>query len=264
MSRRILDPRITFFDIETSENQGRFWRPGYKVNLSADNIDVERVILTASWSHSDEPDHIYRTENLRFTETDEGQYRFLPDDKWVVEDIVEGLKDTDVLVHHNGDKFDLPWLNGRAAFHRLSGVGPIRTVDTLKIARRLWNLNSYRLDYIGGYLGVGHKIKTEYGLWKQVIHGDAKAYQRMCDYCDGDVELLEQVYNVIDRYNTAQLKSNEVESFEAPCPFCGGTKKQKRGYRLNLKTYRRTYQCVSDIDNGDKCGKWLVSTLRKK
>jgi len=260
----ILEPRVTWFDIETSENQGRFWRPGYKVSLSTDNIDVERVILTAAWSHSDEPGHVYSTSNLQFTKSKTGQYRYLPNDEYVVDDIVKGLANTDILVHHNGDKFDLPWLNGRAAFHGIDGVGPIRTYDTLKIARRLWNLNSYRLDYIGQYFGVGEKIKTEYGLWKAVIHGDQDAYQRMIDYCIGDVELLEKVYNIIEKYNTAYLKANEVENYHSPCPFCGGTKKQKRGYRLNLKTFRRTYQCVSDLESGEKCGKWLVSTLRKK
>jgi len=256
-------PQLTFFDIETSENQGRFWRPGYKVNLSPSNIDVERVILTASWAHQGE-NYVYNSGQLKFHKTKTGQYRYIPDDKYVIQEIVEGLANTDVLVHHNGDKFDLPWLNGRAAYHRIDGVGPIRTIDTLKLAKRLWNLNSYRLDYIGQYLGLGNKIKTEYELWRDVLHGDKDAYKRMRDYCDGDVKLLEKVYEVMERYNTAYIKSNEVEGYDSPCPFCKGTNKQRRGYRHNLKTYRRIYQCVSELEDGNRCSKWLVSTLRRK
>lgn len=255
-------PRITFLDIETSPNKGDFWRPGPKVNLSTSNIDIERVVLSASWLHEDhaekglEPQY---TDALKFVKAPkDSNYKWIPDDKQIIKDIVKGLRTTDILVHHNGDKFDLPWINGRALYHGLVGVGPLRTVDTLKVARKVGNLNSYRLDYLAKYLKVdtGGKIHTDYDLWKNVMNRDEQAYTDMLDYNIHDVKILRAVYRKLEPYNTTLIKPNEIEDENSPCPFCGSTHKQKRGHRLNVKSHRRSYSCRG-------CGKWLIGPLVK-
>ena len=117
---RILTPNITYFDIETSPNVGTFWRSGYKVNVSTSDIWQERVILMAAWRHEGDS-NVYYSDALKINK--DGSL----DDKQVVADISRGLKDTELLVMHNGDKFDLPWVNGRALKHGVSRVAPVRS-----------------------------------------------------------------------------------------------------------------------------------------
>ncbi|MGH7867674.1 MAG: hypothetical protein ACREP9_08610 [Candidatus Dormibacteraceae bacterium] len=76
---------------------------------------------------------------------------------------------------HNGDYFDIPWVKGRLLFHGLPPMRPIPTIDTKALASRHFYLNSNRLDYLGQYLGVGKKIKTDYDLWLDCMNGDEKA-----------------------------------------------------------------------------------------
>ena len=136
-------------------------------------------------------------------------------------------------------------------------MAPVRTCDTLKVAKKLFNLNGYRLDYLGEYLGLGNKIKTDFSLWRRVMDGDKKAFKEMLDYNIRDVQLLRDVYQAIEPYNDSPVISNEIANEDDPCPFCGSHHKQSRGRYLNLKTYRLRYQCMG-------CGKFLKSQLIKK
>ena len=56
------------------------------------------------------------------------------------------------MVAQNGDFFDMRWYNGRHLIHGLEPIPWGKTVDTYKIAKRYFNLNSYRLDYLGKLL----------------------------------------------------------------------------------------------------------------
>lgn len=241
--------RKAFWDIETSPNIGTFWRPGHKISLSYDNIIQERTILCAAWTFDDD-DTIYYSDKLKFN-------KGVPDDKAIVEDLAKAFEDVDILIHQNGDKFDLPWVNGRALYHGIPRIAPVRTLDILKIARKTFNLNSYRLDYLGEYLGVGNKIETSYGLWKDVMAGDKRALNQMIEYNQQDVHLLREVYKKIEPYNDSVVIDNTIDEDNPVCPFCNSKHIQSRGRYLNLKTYRNRYQCRG-------CGKFLKSVLHKK
>ena len=104
--------------------------------------------------------------------------------------------EADELVHHNGDKFDLPWFKTRCLFHGLIPLPEYKCVDTLQWARRRFYFNSNKLNYIAKFLGFGGKIKTEFGLWKEIVLNKCpKAMRSMCEYCERDVHLLQRVYD---------------------------------------------------------------------
>ena len=66
--------------------------------------------------------------------------------------------------------------------------------STLKLSRSKFKFNSNKLDYIAKYLGMGEKIKTEFGLWKDIVlNKDKDAMAKMVKYCQQDVRLLEKV-----------------------------------------------------------------------
>jgi len=178
------EAKILIYDIETSYNIVKSWRVGYKLNIQPNDILHERAIICVSYKWAGE-DQVY---NLSW---DANQC-----DRFLVEQFIDVLSEADMIVAHNGDRFDLKWIKTRAIKHGLKMQVNYPQFDTLKVAKSKFLFNSNRLDYIAKFLGFGGKIKTEMKLWDDIIlHKCPKAMKQMLDYCDEDVRQLELVYN---------------------------------------------------------------------
>ena len=92
-----------FYDIETSPNEGYFWKIG-KVYLSAGNIKRERQIICISWAWEDQ-NKVHRV--------DWGDDAC---DKKILETFLPVLEKADEIVAHYGTGFDIKWIRGRAFF----------------------------------------------------------------------------------------------------------------------------------------------------
>lgn len=177
--------RVLIYDIETSPNIGWFWRAGYKLNIPASNIIKERAIICVSYKWLDE-DQVY---NLTW---DRNQC-----DKFLVEQFIEVLNEADLIVAHNGDRFDLKWLRTRALIHRVhyNMLPNYKAFDTLKVAKAKLYANSNRLDYLAKIMGYEGKNHTTIALWTDIMFKKCKvAMNIMLEYCDEDVRQLEKVY----------------------------------------------------------------------
>lgn len=188
------EARVLIYDIETSPNIGWFWRAGYKLNISPDNIIKERAIICVSYKWLGE-DQVF---NLTW---DKNQ-----NDKFLIEQFVEVLNEADLIVAHNGDRFDLKWLKTRALFHRIPMLPNYKQFDTLKVAKSKLLLNSNRLDYIAKFLGYEGKNHTSIDLWLDIIYKKSKvAMNTMLEYCDEDVRQLEKVYKELRYLDNPRL-----------------------------------------------------------
>ena len=168
------------WDLETSPNIGLFWRPGWKVSLSHDNIIQERAIICVCWKWEGD-------KKVHHLEWDAGC------DRDLCSEFLEIAKTADELIAHNGDNYDVKFFNARCVFHGLDPAPIWKTVDTLVIARRRFGFNSNRLDYLGKFLCGEGKIKTEFGLWKDILLKNCPlAMKNMVKYCKQDVVLLER------------------------------------------------------------------------
>ena len=196
-----------FYDIETSPNIGFFWQPGYKLNIPFENIIKERAIICISYKWEGG-----KVENLRWSKKQS--------DYGMIKKFIKILEEADEAIAHNGDRFDITWIRGRAIKFGLSMSPNITTTDTLKLARNKFRFNSNRLDYLAQYLGVGAKVSTGgFGLWKAIVlHKDEKALDKMVKYCDNDVIILEQVFNKLKPYVQAKVS---VADDRRHCPECG-------------------------------------------
>ena len=175
--------KVLIYDLETSYNIVKSWRVGYQLNINPSDILHERAIICVSYKWLDE-DTIY---NITW---DKNQC-----DKFLIEQFIEVLNDADLIVAHNGDRFDLKWIKTRAIKHDLPMLIDYNQFDTLKVAKKKFLFNSNKLDYISEFLGFGNKIKTNMALWDDIILRKSKeAMIEMVKYCDMDVELLEKVY----------------------------------------------------------------------
>lgn len=194
------EARVLIYDIETSPNIGWFWRAGYKLNISPDNIIKERAIICVSYKWLGE-DQVY---NLSW---DKNQ-----DDKFLLEQFIEVLNEADLIVAHNGDNFDLKWLKTRALYHRLPMLPNYKQFDTLKLVKSKLNLNSNRLDYIAKFLGFEGKNKTTIDLWIDIVYKKSQeAMNTMLEYCDEDVRQLEKVYKELRYLDNPRLHQGIIQ-----------------------------------------------------
>ena len=200
-----------FFDIETSPNIGLFWESGYKKNIDYSNIIKERAIICICYKWEDSKDVGYLTWDSKQC------------DKKMLLKFIEIANSADEMVGHNGDKFDLAWIRTRCLFHRIDMFPVYTTIDTLKLSRSKFRFNSNKLDYIAKYLGMGEKIKTEFGLWKNIVlHKDKEAMAKMVKYCQQDVKLLEKVYKELSNHIFAKTHYGVIFGEErGSCPECG-------------------------------------------
>ena len=230
--------KIVLWDLETAPLVVTSWGL-FKPYLSHDNILEDTSLICAAWKDLEEK----VVHSVAINPADPRN------DQRVVEELREALGEADVLVGHNGDKFDLKTFNARLIFHGLKPLPPIKTVDTLKVARKNFRFTSNRLDYLGRFLGVGRKLHTDYSLWLDILlRGDEKALAKMVAYNKQDVLLLQKVYNKLKPYMAnhpnRRLCDGEV------CPICGVKDSlQKRGFRLTQLSKSQAYQC-------QVCGGW--------
>ncbi len=240
-------PKILLWDIETGYNLVRVHtlaQPGKYIPFT--QLESERYVICASFKELGQK----RVKSLSLLD-DPAQFAADPAyDEALVAAIYEELSTADAVIAHNGDRFDIRRFNARAVYWGLPPLPPLVQIDTLKIARKHFDFNSNRLDYLAQHLGVGEKLKFDRDIWKDVFHGDAAALKQMVKYNKRDVHLLEAVYNKLAPYAKAQLNRGLFTDEERVCPSCGSLHVQSRGLiRTVARVYPR-FQCQA-------CGHWF-------
>lgn len=168
------------FDLETTD-------------LAADRA----VILCCSYESSKEPGKI---RTIRQDETnprwDEGKRG---DDKELVKQVCQLVREHDIVVAHNGSRFDLPMLRTRALRWRLKPLKAVKNIDPCSIAYRHFRLASNRLDRIADYVGVeAEKTPVKMSMWADaMLNGDKRAMNYIVEHCERDIQVLSAVLEVV-------------------------------------------------------------------
>lgn len=241
--------RVLLYDLETAPLLAYIWQP--KVDyVPMDLLIHDSFLLT--WSAKWYGEKQIRTGILTPGEAVD------QDDKRIVTDLAEMIRQADIVIAHNGDRFDIPMFNNRLLQNKLEPLGPIRSIDTLTLARKNFRLAYNKLDYLGEYLGLGRKIKTDFDLWKKCYHGDARALAKMSKYNVQDVKLLEQVFDALKPYVKGLARLIDADfDMEMACPSCGSEDLMRRGlYRTNASTFPK-YQCQD-------CGRYSKGRVAEK
>lgn len=224
-----------FFDIETSYLIVKSFYIGKRVFLDYKSIIKESKIICIcyKWEHE---------KKVNFLAWDKKQ-----DDKRMIATFMKVANQADEIVAHNGDKFDLTWIRTRCIKHKIPMFPQYTTIDTLKAARSKFRFPSNKLDFIGGYLDIGNKIKVDGSLWDRVILNNCqKSLAKMVNYCKMDVRLLERVYDAIKNH----LKPVTHFGKDRPdCPECGSKR-----MTINKRITRAAGNKVVQLKCGD-CGK---------
>lgn len=228
------DPKILTLDIETKPAKAYVWR------LWDENISQEQLIepggmicFGAKW--------LGEKKLIFFSDWEHGH-------KACVEAMHALLSEADAVVTYNGDRFDLPKLQGEFLLYSLTPPPPPTSIDLYKTVKKLGFIMN-KLSYIGPLLNIGEKMKHEgFKLWRLVMEGDTKAQTRMKRYCLQDVKLTEELYNKVRAY----IKNHPHLGTEAgaeTCGACGSSKLHSRGYRRTRMYRIQRLQCQN-------CGSW--------
>jgi len=124
------------------------------------------------------------------------------DDKELVADILSVLAEADIVIAHNGLKFDMPFLRTRAVIHGLPPVNFQKIIDPVLMARQhfRWPYNS--LDMISGLINSQHqKTPLNPTVWARAIgDGDKECMDLIVEHCIADVKVLEEVIKAVKGY----------------------------------------------------------------
>jgi len=162
------------------------------------------------------------------------------------------LNSTDVVIHYNGTKFDLPHLRREFLLADLAPHKPVAEVDLLNVVRRKFRFVSNKLDHVTRELGLAGKVAhSGHDLWVRCMANDPSAWALMKRYNVGDVKLTEELYDRllpwIHNHPSAGLYTY-LDPMTCVLPGCGG-KLQRRGRRVTALSIYQQFQCTS-------CGAW--------
>jgi uncharacterized protein YprB with RNaseH-like and TPR domain len=170
------------------------------LDLETTDLEADRgVMLCACYESSDEPGAVVA---LRQDETNKRFKTTRGDDKALVKAVMAVVADHDVVVAHNGARFDLPFLRTRALFWDLPPLLEIKTVDPLQIAWRKFRLHSNRLGSLSDHLGLkDKKTPLDLSVWaRATLNGDIKAMDLIVEHCVADVRVLSAVLGKVRKF----------------------------------------------------------------
>lgn len=242
---------ILIYDIETSYLEGAAWGT-YQQDLLW--VSQDWHLLSFSWKW------LGGRQTFVSALPDFKRYKKEPrNDIELVTKLHQLFNMADIVVAHNGDKFDQRKVHARMLAHGFEPPAPYAQVDTLKVARKYFAMTSNKLDDIGEYLGVGRKLDTggKY-LWKQCVEGDPKAWARMKKYNVQDVKLLEQVYLKLRPWMTNHPSFSVIEGRPQACKNCGGTHVNAgMKYKATNSSRYQYFRCMD-------CGANMKSRIAEK
>lgn len=223
-------PKILLLDIETAPGTAYVWQ------LFDENVPLERLITpsrmlcwTAKWYGGSW--HVADERGGR---------------EALLKPLHELLMEADAVVTYNGDRFDLPKINGEFVSVGLPPVPPIPSIDLFRTVKG-FGYQSGKLQFVAKHLGLGEKAETGgFELWAKCMAGDEKAWRKMLRYNKQDVALLEKLYTKLRPFIRAHPRLHKKRT----CPACGSSSIQRRGVRRTMASTVERLNCQG-------CGSWF-------
>lgn len=236
--------KVLILDIETAPMMAYVWRM-WKENVGVEQIAGDWHLLSFAAKWVGEPGVIYQ---------DQRNAENVEDDAPLLITLWELLDEADVVVAHNGRKFDIPKIRARMVLSGMIPYSPCKVVDTLDIAKREFAFSSNKLAYLSERLSRATKLDhgkfPGFKLWKECLAGNPEAWQEMEDYNVVDVLALEEVYLTLRAWDTRHPRINhEAHS----CPKCGGATQRRGTVRTAAGLEYARYRC-------NDCGGWSRAT----
>lgn len=202
-------------DIETAPILAHVWSI-WDQNVGLNQIIQDWSVLSwsAKWLGSDEIMYMDNRGAKDFN-----------DDKKLMTGAWEVMNEADIIIWHNGKKFDNKKLRSRFKKHKLKPPRSYRQIDTLEICKKNFDLTSNKLEYIAEFLDVKHKkLKHKkfagHELWVECLKNNKEAWAEMELYNKNDVLVLEEVYKELQAWDNTINFNVYHEAIDHVCS-CG-------------------------------------------
>lgn len=227
--------RILILDVERLDgiSQQHYWDRGDLKNRYVHYETVIRqprtTIFCAKWYD--------RPNVIQLAEWDKGgRGRFL-------REVHRLMEQADILVGHNIDQADHPWLLGDLHIEGgLPPLPPVKTVDTLKVLRRQFKSGApfKGLDAFCQIVGIPSKTdRYDREAMERAAGGSVEDRERLTAYCAGDVVATQGLYDWLRPHikNHPALFVDGKDKLTV-CNRCGSaTDTTEKRYVANVLTY---------------------------
>lgn len=225
-------PKILIFDIETAPIKAYIWKL-WKTDVHPEQIinDWFCMAWSAKWLYSK-----YTLGEVLTSEEIKNE-----DDSRIMTNLWNLINEADIVVSHNGNKFDIPRINSRFILNGLTPTKPYFSIDTCQVARRQFGFSSNKLDALATYFNMPHKMETTFDLWKRCLDGDSEALQYMLDYNKKDVVILEELYLKLRPWIKNHPNIGNLGGIKNVCATCGSeniTEIPDKFYYTSVGTYQ--------------------------
>jgi uncharacterized protein YprB with RNaseH-like and TPR domain len=177
--------KILLLDIETTPMQVYAW------GLWDQNISIDQIIKSS--------------EMLCFGARWLGQKKVIFKSSYhhgkqaMLEELHKLMEEADVLVGWNSAAFDHKHINREFLEAGMTPPSPTKDLDLMSVVKSNFLFPSNKLDYVAQKLGVGAKVKhSGFSLWIRCMDGDKKAWDEMKKYQVQDVNLLVDLYDILN------------------------------------------------------------------
>jgi DNA polymerase elongation subunit (family B) len=225
--------KVLVLDIETAPIRAYVWGI-WNQNVSLNQIQSDWFCLTwaAKWLFED------KVYSGKLTPKEVKKQ----DDKRIIKGVWELLNEADLVIAHNGERFDLPKLNARFIINDLHPPLPYQSIDTLKHIRRQFGFTSNKLDYVNKLLNLERKTDTGgFELWERCMLGEQAALDEMEGYNINDVRILEETYLHIRPWIKPHPNMGLfiLDENQHRCPSCGSADliESGKGYYTTVNIY---------------------------
>lgn len=214
--KAIKSPKVIIADIETSPELVYAWGR-FKQFIAPNQVVKRSYLLSYAWKYLGSEEVF--ADALPYYDEYEADKE---NDFKLVESAWKMLDNADIVIAHNGVKFDLAYLNTRFAFHGLGMPSPYKVVDTLQIAKKQFRFAANSLKELINFFGFEEdKMDNSMDTWIKCMAGDIDAWSYMVEYNKRDITTLENVYLKLRPYDKAHANVRLYADNPAiGCPCC--------------------------------------------
>ena len=229
--------KVLFLDLETSPNLAYVWGL-WQQNVAITQMvnSTEVICFGARWGDSKKV--IFKSIHH------DGK-------KAMLDALHELMEEADVLVGWNSQAFDSKHIKREFVENGYLPPSPYKELDLMRVVKSQFKFPSNKLDYVSQKLGVGAKVKhSGFQLWIDCMAGDKKAWKEMKEYQIQDVNLLLDLYDILQPWIKNHPNRALHDGNPDGCSNCASSNLERRGVTRTVShTYQR-YQCRD-------CGKWM-------
>jgi hypothetical protein len=240
MKHKDSEPRTLVLDIETKPILAYVWGL-FDQTIGIDFIKEDWNLLSYAAKWVGKPKMFYKDTGGRGVAK-------VSDDSALLKDLWHLLDEADVVVGQNLRSFDVKKIGARLIQAGYGPYSPIKTVDTMRAAKKHAAFTSNKLAFLSDKLTTTKKSEHRkfpgFSLWLGCMADDPSAWREIARYNKKDVLATEELYLRLrpwmgEHPNVAAFSLRD----DVVCPKCSSPRLQARGYAVTQTGRYVRYQC---------------------